>query len=243
LKGSNPINDLTPKNHDNRVRGQGMLRFQAKLRHLKYALKVWNSSVFGDVDRQVKLAMDEVNRIQQLIDSEGFSDQLYMQDLEAQLMIKKALNSQEQFWREKARDQSFVSGDRNTTYFHKISKIRAATNSISFLQDGNNILTDPTAIEIHILSYFQAIFSMENNCAPNALVDETIPSLVTDADNQLLLNLPSCMDIKDAVFALNGDSAPGPDGFVGHFYQTYWDIIGTDVVNSVQLLSWWDAAA
>jgi hypothetical protein len=110
--------------------------------------------VFGDVDRQVKIAMDEVNRIQQLIDSDGFSDQLYMQDLEAQLMLTKALSSQEELWREKARDQRFVSGDRNTAYFHRVSKIRAATKSISFLQDGDNVITDPTAIEMHILSYF-----------------------------------------------------------------------------------------
>ena len=36
------------------------------------------------------------------------------------------------------------------------------------------------------------------------------------------------------MFALNGDGAPGPDGFGGHFYQTYWDIVGADVIQSVQ---------
>jgi hypothetical protein len=66
-----------------RVRGTGMVRFQSKLRNLKNAFKIWNRTVFGDVDRQVKLALDEVNRIQLLIDSEGFSDQFYLQDLEA----------------------------------------------------------------------------------------------------------------------------------------------------------------
>jgi len=65
------------------VRGKGMTRFQDKLRNLKNAFKVWNRMVFADVNRPVKLDVDEVNRIQHLIDSEGFSDQLYMQDLEA----------------------------------------------------------------------------------------------------------------------------------------------------------------
>jgi hypothetical protein len=191
---------------------------------------------FGDVDRQVNLAVDEVNRIQHLIDSEGFSDQLYMQDLEAQLLPTKALNLQEQLWKEKARDQNFVNGDRNTTYFHRVAKIREATKSISFLQDGNNVLTDSAEIELHALSYFQAIFSMDNNCVQNTLVDEVIPTLVTDADNDMLLRLPLRKEIKDAVFSLNGDGAPGPDGFSGHFYQTFWDVIGDDVVNSVVLI-------
>ena len=136
------------------VRGQGMTRFQAKLRNLKNAFKVWNRTVFGDVDRKVKLVLDEVNQIQHLIDSEGFSDQLYMQDLKAQLLLTKALNFQEQLWKEKARDQNFVNGDRNTAYFHRVSKIQAATKSITFLQDGENVITDPTEIELHILSYF-----------------------------------------------------------------------------------------
>jgi len=141
---------------------------------------------------------------------------------------------QEQLWREKARDQHFISGDRNTAYFHRISKIRAATKSISFLQDGDNVITDSTALESHILNYFQAIFGRENNCMLNTLVDETIPSLVTEAENHKLLRIPQSAEIKEAVFALNGDGAPGPDGFGGHFYQTYWDIVGRDVEHSVQ---------
>ncbi len=40
--------------------------------------KQWNRTVFGDVDRQVRLALDEVARIQQVIDSVGFSDELYL---------------------------------------------------------------------------------------------------------------------------------------------------------------------
>jgi len=102
------------------------------------------------------------------------------------------------------------------------------------MQDCDNVITDPADIELHILSYYEAIFSMENNCAHNTLVDETIPSLVTYVDNQMLLSFPLHEEIKEAVFALNADEAPGPDGFGGHYYQTFLDIVGTDVVQSVQ---------
>jgi len=75
---------------------------------------------------------------------------------------------------------------------------------------------------------------MDNNCIQNTLIDETIPLLVSEADNQNLLRLPLMAEIKEAVFALNGDGAPGLDGFGGHFYQTFWDIVGFDVVHSIQ---------
>jgi hypothetical protein len=32
---------------------------------------------------------------------------------------------------------------------------------------------------------------------------------------------------------MNGDGASGPDGFSGHFFQLFWDVVSTDVVNSV----------
>ena len=107
-------------------------------------------------------------------------------------------------------------------------------NLFLFLQEGDNVITDPTTLKLHILSYFQTIFSMENNCLQNTLVDETIPSLVSDVDNNMLLCVPSQDEIREAMFALNADGASGPDRFGGHFYQTYWDIVGTDVVHSVQ---------
>lgn len=87
-----------------------MARLQLKLKHMKQVFRHWNHTVFGDVDRKVRLAVDEVNRIQQILDTEGFSDPLYAQELEAQLILTKALNFQDEMWREKARDQKFIHG-------------------------------------------------------------------------------------------------------------------------------------
>jgi hypothetical protein len=207
-----------------------MARLQEKLQHVKQAFKQWNQMVFGEVERQVRLAMDEFNRIQQIIDSDGFSDEYYVQELEAQLLLTKAMNHQEDIWKEKARDQRFIHGDRNTSYFHRVAEIRDATNSITFLQDGELVITEPSDIEGHIINYFQSIFTVANNCIQNDLISETIPSLVSVDENGMLLQIPQREEIKDAVFALNGDGAPGPDGYGGHFYQTYWDIVGADVV-------------
>jgi len=87
-----------------RVCGSGMVRLQLKLKNLKNAFKTWNRTTFGDVDRQVCMAVDEVNRIQHLIDTNGISDNLYAQDLEAQLLLTKAWIVQDTLWKEKARN-------------------------------------------------------------------------------------------------------------------------------------------
>ncbi|MCI27041.1 RNA-directed DNA polymerase (Reverse transcriptase), partial [Trifolium medium] len=51
--------------------------------------------------------------------------------------------------------------------------------------------------------------------------------------NNLLTMLPSPAEIKAAVFDLNKDGAPGPDGFGAFFYQTYWDLVHKDVEDAV----------
>jgi len=194
--------------------------YRENLKNLKQVFKHWNCTVVGDVDRQVRLVIDEVNHIQQLIDSEGFSNDLYAQDLAAQLLLTTALNCQDQPWKEKARDQSFIHGIQNTSYFHRVAKIRAASKNISLLYDGDKFISEPVNIE--------------NDCISSNLVARTIPSVVTQEDNQFLLRLPLCDEIKAAVFDLNGDGAPGPDDFGGHLYQKFWDIMETDVIKSMQ---------
>lgn len=44
------------------------------------------------------------------------------------------------------------------------------------------------------------------------LITTAIPSLDLD-------------ELKETVFEMSGDSAPGLDGFSGSFYQAFWDII------------------
>ncbi|GAU27921.1 hypothetical protein TSUD_160160 [Trifolium subterraneum] len=65
------------------------------------------------------------------------------------------------------------------------------------------------------------------------LADKVIPKLVTDEVNVVLTMMPSHDEVQAAVFALNKDSAPGPDGFGAFFYQHYWDIVKNDVIRAV----------
>lgn len=109
--------------------------------------------------------------------------------------------------KEKARDQNFIHGDRNISYFHRIAKIRAASKNISLLYVGDTIIREPDDTEVHVLNYCRSIFSVDNECISNNLVARKTPSVVTEADNSMLLRFPMCDEIKVVVFDLNGDGA------------------------------------
>jgi len=118
------------------VVGNGMRRLQQKSVRVKEAFKVSNKSIFGDVHRQLDLACMEVTRIQHLIDEHGIDDGLHAQELQAQLLLTKALSCQDQLLREKARHQRFLYGDRNSAYFHRLAKIKIFSSANFFVDDG-----------------------------------------------------------------------------------------------------------
>ena len=60
-------------------------------------------------------------------------------------------------------------------------------------------------------------------------VRDDIPQ-VTDLENEILTS-PFMMDeVKKAIFQMEHNKAPGPDGFPAEFYQAFWDIIKDDLL-------------
>lgn len=53
--------------------------------------------------------------------------------------------------------------------------------------------------------------------------------MVTKEKNLELCRMPTREEVKAAVFALSSESASGPDGFFGLFFQACWDIVGEDI--------------
>ncbi|GKC68404.1 RNA-directed DNA polymerase, eukaryota, reverse transcriptase zinc-binding domain protein [Tanacetum coccineum] len=54
----------------------------------------------------------------------------------------------------------------------------------------------------------------------------------TDAD--FIISEVYDEEIKEALFQINGNKAPGPDGFSSLFFKKAWDIVGKDVCKSVK---------
>ncbi|GAU48100.1 hypothetical protein TSUD_133200 [Trifolium subterraneum] len=163
--------DVISSTWSSQVVGCPMFILSKKLQLLKAKLKDWNKSKFGNVQDNVKMAEDTLKKIQMQIEENGHSDVLSTQERNAKINLDAALQIEEVFWKEKARD--------------------------------------------------------------NGLIEEVIPNLVDDHANNLLTTIPTHEEIFSAVKSLSKDSAPGPDGFGGFFFQTYWDIINHDVVNAV----------
>ncbi|XP_071926511.1 uncharacterized protein [Coffea arabica] len=52
-------------------------------------------------------------------------------------------------------------------------------------------------------------------------------------DNMILEEVPTLEEVRRVVFAIDGESAAGPDGFTGKFFTFAWDIIAQDVHKAI----------
>ncbi|XP_043725893.1 uncharacterized protein LOC122672496 [Telopea speciosissima] len=75
---------------------------------------------------------------------------------------------------------------------------------------------------------FANLFS-SGSCSRHAELLDVIPSVITEEDNTRLIASPSLKEVEEAVFSLSKDSAPGLDGFTGHFFTSSWEIVKADV--------------
>ena len=48
---------------------------------------------------------------------------------------------------------------------------------------------------------------------------------VSSTMNADLCRLVTTTEIREAAFSISGDSAPGPDGLTGFFFQQFWDLV------------------
>jgi len=76
------------------------------------------------------------------------------------------------------------------------------------------MLQEPEHIAEHITNHFKNILWSSYVFQVSNLVEETIPILVNQQTNNMWTIAPTAFEIHDAVFALNKEGAPDPDGFL-----------------------------
>ena len=100
------------------------------------------------------------------------------------------------------------------------------------LPDGTWVASDQEIGEAAV-HFFSGLFSVDG-IPDNFDMLRVIPPLVTKSINGCLEAIPSPDEIKAVVFHMDGDSAPGPDGFSKKIFTSSWSIIGDDLVKVVQ---------
>ncbi|KAG5606087.1 hypothetical protein H5410_027579 [Solanum commersonii] len=77
--------------------------------------------------------------------------------------------------------------------------------------------------------HFQHIFTGEEKYI-NEIPMNCTPRMVSQEHNDMLKELPTIDELKKVVYSMNTNSAAGPDGMNGYFFQKCWNIIKIDLL-------------
>lgn len=83
-----------------------------------------------------------------------------------------------------------------------------------------------------VIQYFSNLF--QASCVDGKLSERERVNLVTEEENMVLSAGITPEEVKNAVDSMYPEKSPGLDGLNPAFYQSYWTIVGKDVVEFCQ---------
>ena len=81
-------------------------------------------------------------------------------------------------------------------------------------------------------AFYRDLYTSEGTLNMQEVIDR-VPRKVTTPMNESLTACYMDMEIKNALFQMFPSKAPGPNGFLAHFYQCNWEICSADVCMAV----------
>ena len=141
------------------------------------------------------------------------------------------LREEELKWYQRAKLKNLLEGDANTKFYHFVANGKHRKTRIFQLLDGEVIISGGQALKKHITSYYKGLFGPPESS--EVTLDESITNdipQVSQLENEFLVDQFSETEVRNAVFQMNHNKAPGPDGFPPEFYQVFWETIKYDLM-------------
>ncbi|XP_027184034.1 uncharacterized protein LOC113782342 [Coffea eugenioides] len=201
------------------VIGNPMYILTQKLKRLKNRLKTRSSEVYSNVSARIEDLRNQLAMVQQSLDLLPMDRELQVKESSISQELFKALTIDESALRQRSRGLWLQLGDSNNGYFYRSFQSRRAHNKIFRIKDMlGRMLEDEHDIKQEAISYFQQRFTPPGQ--PSSTPLEVNPSnVLNDEHVAWLSNDISSNEIKNALFSMNGDKSPGPDGLTACFFQ------------------------
>lgn len=94
------------------------------------------------------------------------------------------------------------------------------------------------------VEYYEELLGekLENRMQAVENIPEMGPILLVQQQIELLRPFAD-KELKDAMFHIDSNKSPGPDGFGSGFYKAAWSIVGQDIIEAVlERFSKWEDA-
>lgn len=191
--------------------GNPLYVLHQKIKKVISTLSAWSSQAFGDI-------YEEPKRLKVLISSLE-ETMLNNPSPEARMALSKAraeftrfLKLQDSILRKKAMVKWLTDGDANTVFFHAVIKDKRIKLNIQRIRDeSGNTMEGTEEVAGAAVDVFQNLFSAGTTIQDSSVL-EVVRRTVTVEDNNFLTAAPTMDEVKNSLFMIDPDSAPGQTG-------------------------------
>ena len=231
LKHKDGFQDTVIRAWNRRLRRDVDRNLSSKIAHCRRVISAWKRNNKTNSEARIKSLRSQLDRAI----ATGNSTTIEINSLRRDLNF--AYLEEEAYWKLKSRNNWLHTDDRNTSYFHLTTKAKRYRNQLLSIQDddGNTKKGDKEIAEV-AAKYFEDIFT--STPTPDSNYDAIFQGFerkITAEINADLTRGVTMEEIRDSVFSIGPTKAPGPDGFTGDFYQTFWAEINPTIIKEVRM--------
>jgi mannosylglycoprotein endo-beta-mannosidase len=155
------------------------------------------------------------------LDEEDWAFRYHLED-----ELLNILCAEDEYWRQRGRQNWILQGDANTTYFHAIANGRRRKCAIRSLISEEGEIFGQQAIQEHIYKFYLELMGSEEpkflKLASNCWAEE---GRVSREDNDALALSFTMEELEEVIKNTKTATAPGPDGLPVAFLKNFWPLL------------------
>ncbi|KAL2251939.1 UNVERIFIED_CONTAM: hypothetical protein Sindi_2316200 [Sesamum indicum] len=214
--------------------GIPMYAVTRKLKALKPVFRLQRRNK-GDLTMNVQLAKGFLDEAQQLVSSDRQNELYLLLEHCCRVVYAKAAKLEQIMLQQRAKMQWMKDGDQcSRVFFRKIAQRRVMRRILQINDENGFTHTDLGEVAHEFVNYQNLLGGTRRRLSVDiCYLRPWVRHSITDEEaNQLFLPL-SADDVKQAVFDIADDKAPGPDGYSSRFFKAAWPVVGEEVTRAV----------
>lgn len=211
------------------IDGWGSFIMKEKLKLLKEDLKKWNVEVFGNLENNIEIQRQEIQKYDLIDDIFGLDDHEVSKRNEASAHLLRELKRKDSLQVQKSRLSWLKDGDLNSKLFYNCINKRRKINEVVGIKVNGEWKEEVTEVKKGVFDYFSSHYKSKELSRPSLARDFTNRAVSLEENNMLIAPF-SEEEIKDAIWSCDCSKSPGPDGFNMNFFKEFWGILEADLM-------------
>jgi hypothetical protein len=198
---------------------------------LRRFLRGWAKNLSGKYKREKERLLSIIDTLDIKAETMSLSPVERQELMKANENLNKIRREEEIKWAQRAKVKYIQEGGDNTKYFHLIANGKYRKKKIYQLEQEEGTIAGDDNLRVYISEYYKKLFGNPDPSSVSLDEDriEDIPQLTAE-ENTLLIKNFSMEEVHDAIFQMEHNKSPGPDGFPAEFYQHFWGVTKTDMM-------------